>query len=934
MSGALDEEAAQIAVIGMACRFPGARDPEEFWANLAAGVDSVTRFPPRPVPGGQGSYIPAGAFVTGPEWFDAGYFGYSPREAQIIDPQQRVFLECAAEALEDAGCDPERHRGPIGVYAGSGDTSYAATLRARQATLPSVTDWEIRLATGADFLTSRVAYKLGLRGPTITVRAACATSLVAVHLAAQGLLAGDCDLALAGGVTIRLPAEPGLYAEGGVVSPDGRCRSFDAGARGLVGGQGACVVALKRLPEALADGYPVRAIMRGSAVNNDGPDRIGYTAPSVDGQAAVIRTAQLVAGVEPRTITYVEAHGSATPIGDPIELTALTRAFQAGPQYGPGQRGYCGIGSVKTNIGHTDAAAGGAGFIKTVLALERGFLPPSLHFTEPNPQIDFEASPFRVVTRLRRWQPEGMPRRAGVSSFGIGGTNAHVVLEQPPPPGPAGPSGPWQLLVLSARTPAALDAMTGRLAAHLRAHPELSLPDVAWTLQVGRREHSHRRYAVVRGREDALRVLDGQDRHRLVSSAAPAPGHTVSGDAGDAGDPASEAGLATAGERWLAGKPVCWADLHPGEHRRRVPLPAYPFERRRHIVEPEVPAALPQAPQEPAPERPAGEASVQQTVAGLFAEMLGLDEIDPDDSFFDLGGDSLVATQLLVRIRKIFPAQLTLRSVFEAPTAAAFAALISGRMSPPGGGPRRTPWLVCREPRPEAAGDLYCFPHAGGVPGEFARWSDGLPGLRVWGVQPPGRGARLLEPPCTRMTALVDAVVDSVPFEGRYLLFGHSLGALVAFEVTRALRRLGRSQPGCLLVSACPPPAASASFAGAPAHCLPDQDLLAEIERRWGPLPGEIRQDADVLAATLACYRADLELLATYAYQPGEPLDCPVAVLGGTADPVSGALPGWREVTSGPYDLHTFPGGHFYFREQRHDVLRLVHHMTAREWAG
>jgi surfactin synthase thioesterase subunit/acyl carrier protein len=575
---------------------------------------------------------------------------------------------------------------------------------------------------------------------------------------------------------------------------------------------------------------------------------------------------------------------------------------------------------VKTNIGHIDAAAGGAGFIKTVMALEHGYIPPSLHFTEPNPQIDFETSPFRVVTRLRPWQPEGIPRRAGVSSFGMGGTNAHVVLEQPPPPSPSGPSGPWQLLVLSAKTPTALDAMTDRLAAHLRAHPELSLPDVAWTLQVGRREHPHRRYAVVHGSEDALRVLEGPERHRLISSAKAGPDH--------ADHPTRRAELASVGERWLAGTPISWEDIHRGERRLRVPLPTYPFERQRHIVEPEVPAARVRSPEEPA-----DGADVQPTVAGLFAELLGLDALDPDDSFFDLGGDSLIAAQLLIRIRKIFPVELSPRSIFEAPTANALAALIAGGMDPLTGVTHRTPWLVCRERRPEATGDLYCFPHTAGMPGEFARWSDKLPNLQVWGVQPPGRGARLLERPYTRMTALVDAVVDSVTFEGRYILFGHSLGALVAFEVTRALRRLGRNQPDGLLVSGCPPPAASAAFAGPPIHSLPDQDLMAEIEHRWGPLPDEIRQDSASLESTLACFRADLELLATYRYQPGEPLDCPIAALGGTADPVSSALHGWRDYTRGPYDLHTFSGGHFYFRERRHNVLRFVNYATTREWA-
>ncbi|MFF5262921.1 type I polyketide synthase [Actinomadura viridis] len=851
--GAPGEEAEHIAVIGLACRFPGAAGPEEFWDNLVRGVDSVTRLPERPVPGGSGErYVPAGGFLRDPEWFDAGYFGYSPREARIVDPQHRVFLECAVEALEDAGCDPARFPGAIGVYAGGTDTSYAALLRSRRDALPSVSDWEIRLSTGLDFLTSRAAYKLGLRGPAVTVRAACATSLVAVHMAVQGLLAGDCDLALAGGVTVRFPAEPGAYAEGGILSPGGACRTFDAGASGIVGGDGAGLVALRRLPEALADGDPVRAVIRGTAVNNDGADRIGYTAPGVEGQAAVIRTAQEVAGVDPASVGYVEAHGTATPIGDPIEVAALTLAFTATAAR---RDGPCALGSVKTNIGHTDAAAGAAGLIKTVMALERGLIPPSLHFTEPNPAIDFASVPFEVVTRPAEWRPRGTPRRAGVSSFGMGGTNAHVVLEQAPPPPSAAPGRPWQLLVLSAKSPAALDAVTERLAAHLRARPGVPVADVAWTLQTGRAEHPFRRHAVVGGAADAVRVLEGRagDRLRTAGEAARTrpvtlafPGTTTrrlpgepaflrlvgeclaaappmtftpsvhddlmafaqeyalarllaswgivpaavlgegagalaaaavagilpmadaarlvteraralqggrgapggargfealvrevplrrpeipllcdltgrplpAGVPGDPGGPvatvtaepghaaAEAAALEVAGRLWAAGTPVGWEAVHAGARRARTPLPAYPFERRRYAVDP-VASTEPPAPAAPAnggargtgeagdaagsvhaaagPVNGAG-ADVGEVVRRLFAEMLGLDRLDPDESFFDLGGDSLVATQFLVRIRKIFPVDVVLRSMFEAPTANAFAALVEERMTGPDAG--------------------------------------------------------------------------------------------------------------------------------------------------------------------------------------------------------------------------------------------------------
>lgn len=684
LDGSGDEAETSVAIIGMACRFAGAADTEEFWRSLTEGRDLVTRWPPRRLPtpnGSAGRYVPARGLLADPEWFDAGYFGYSPREARVIDPQHRVFLECAVQALEDAGVDPDRCPGAIGIYAGGSDTSYAATLHARRASMPSLTAWEIRLATGADFLNSRVAYKLGLRGPAVTVRAACASSLVAVHIAAQALLAGDCDVALAGGASVRVPAEPTEYSEGGLVSPEGMCRSFDAGASGLVGGEGAGLVVLKRFAEARADGDSIRAVLRGSAINNDGADRIGYTAPGVRGQSEVIRSAQLVAGVHPRTIGYVETHGSATPLGDPIEVAALTEAFRAGGATG---RGFCEIGSVKSNIGHTDVAAGVAGLIKTALVVERGVIPPSLHFTAPNPQIDFASTPFRVVTRSREWRPEDLPRRAGVSSFGMGGSNAHVIVEQPPAPVPAPESRRrWQLLVLSAMTPSALRAAAARLAGHLRAHPELPIADVAWTLQTGRRELRYRAYAVVGGHDDAVAALS--DPERLVTGDAVASAASDPAGADFAGSSAgTPEALAEAGRRWLEDAEIPWPVIHGGERRSRVPLPTYPFERRRYIVEPDGgEAAANDVPSPPPAANITDIADIGRAVTELFGEFLGLDpgEFDPGDSFFDLGGDSLIGTQLMLRVNTSFPVELELRSLFEAPSAGAFAALVEDRLS-------------------------------------------------------------------------------------------------------------------------------------------------------------------------------------------------------------------------------------------------------------
>ncbi|MBT2507476.1 beta-ketoacyl synthase [Streptomyces sp. ISL-98] len=902
----------QIAIIGMACRFPGADSPEAFWRNLADGVGSVTRFPPAPVPGTRADgadqqYTPARGLLTDPGHFDAGYFGYSPREARLISPQQRLFLECAAQALEDAGQDPARSAATFGIYGGGTENSYGQILRERRHELPGVTDWDILLGTAPDYQVSRVAYKLGFTGPAITVQAACSTSLVAVHLAVQGLLSGDCDVALAGAAAVHVPDKESQYTRGGIISAQGECRTFDAAADGTVGGDGVGIVVLKRLADAQADGDRVLAVLRGTAVNNDGAHRVGYTAPSVDGQTAVIREAQLVAQVDAGTIGYVEAHGTATPLGDPIELAALTQAFRRDTD----RTGYCWIGSVKTNIGHTDAAAGAAGLIKTVLALQHRSIPPSLNYEKPNPQFDFDASPFRVATRLTPWTAGDTPRRAAVSAFGIGGTNTHVILEEAPPRPAPSPAAPHQLLVLSAKTPQALTDMAGRLADRLRDAPPGDLADVAWTLQTGRREHEHRAYAVVRDADEAVRALTDPAARQLVTSAgkrsehheaaflftgatgrtparslydaepayrtavdtcfaaagltdavhdlldgrsaavgddalvaafaheyalamtwiqwgvrpasvlatgtgvtvaaavtkvmpvadavrltvehargrgpsADASRHTAgAGDAEavreyaelfreaaprlprvpllsaalgrrltpqeaadplnwaraalqpdqdllgqalsvlladpqlvlldvsadrallaaartrpehtpdrlllpeppgqDTGLPADDlaAALGTLGRLWSAGFPVRWRHVHGGAARALLSLPTYPFQRERFIVDPvaKTDRQRGESPDESPSPRPIEQqdeerGEVLPTVLRLYAEILGFPEVGPSDDFFDLGGDSLIASRLTERIREVYPVDIDVLSVFEAPAPVELAAVI------------------------------------------------------------------------------------------------------------------------------------------------------------------------------------------------------------------------------------------------------------------
>ncbi|HDN26284.1 MAG TPA: SDR family oxidoreductase [Thioploca sp.] len=521
----LEEES--IAIVGLSGRFPGAKNIDEFWHNLKNGVESITFFSDQellssgldPAVLADTNYVKAKGILDNVAEFDAAFFDFNPKEAEIIDPQQRLFLECAWEALENAGYDPKTYSGAIGVYGGVSRNSYLLeNLYANPELRKTVGSYQILTGNDKDFLCTRVSYKLNLSGPSITVQTACSTSLVAVVMGCKSLLDYQCDMVLAGGVSISLPIKSGyLYQEGMIMSPDGHCRAFDAKAQGTVGGNGVGIVVLKRLEDALNDGDTIHAVIKGAAINNDGALKIGYTAPSVDAQARVIVEALTLADISPETISYVEAHGTATPLGDPVEIAALKQAFQATTD----KQGYCAIGSAKTNIGHLDTAAGVASLIKTVLALKHQLLPPSLHFETPNPKLDLANSPFYVNAKLSEWKTNGFPRRAGVSSFGIGGTNAHVVLEEAPKPASETEkpkiNRPWQLLLLSAKTDTALETATTQLLEHLKQHPDLNLADVAYTYQVGRHVFDHCRLLVCQTLEDAVTALETREAKRIVS---------------------------------------------------------------------------------------------------------------------------------------------------------------------------------------------------------------------------------------------------------------------------------------------------------------------------------------------------------------------------------------------------------------------------------
>ncbi|WP_255211105.1 type I polyketide synthase, partial [Methylogaea oryzae] len=563
-------QCCDIAIIGMAGRFPGAADLEAFWHNLRNGVESITFFDNSEllregIPAewlDNPSYVKAAGVLAGMDLFDAPFFGYTPKQARITDPQHRLFLETAWQAVENAGYDVDRIAVPVGVFAGVGDNSYLTQhLLANGEIMADLDFHQQRIANEKDFVATTTAYKLNLKGPAVTVQTACSTSLVAVHMACRSLLDGECGMALAGGASLSPSQVKGYwYKEGMIASKSGHCRAFDADADGTVGGYGVGAVLLKPLERALQDGDTIYAVIKASAINNDGAAKVGFAAPSVEGQAAAVAAA--MAGLDYESIGYIEAHGTGTSLGDPVEIAALAQS------YGPhtGKKGYCAIGSVKPNIGHLNAAAGIAGLIKTVLALQHGEIPPSLNFQRPNPKCGLEATPFYVNAALAPWPvPPGQKRRAGVSSFGIGGSNAHVVLEEAPPRTPASDDGKFQLVCLSAKTDTALREVLRNLAGHIEAHPDLNLADVAFTLNTGRKAFE-RRLALVAASLAGL-------RDALLAALA---SETLVGPTADSQCDEQASELRKLGQSWMDGENLDSPALYAGERRLRLPLPTYP----------------------------------------------------------------------------------------------------------------------------------------------------------------------------------------------------------------------------------------------------------------------------------------------------------------------------------------------------------------------
>ncbi|MDQ1353898.1 MAG: phthiocerol/phenolphthiocerol synthesis type-I polyketide synthase [Acidobacteriota bacterium] len=529
------EDLNGVAIIGMAGRFPGAKNIDEFWRNLENGVECIKFYTEEelreagiaPEVLKNPYYMKAKGEVGDVDMFDASFFAINPREAEVTDPQHRMLLECAWEAMENAGYDSSKYDGLIGMYAGK-SMDYYLLLNVFPRIKKEISSGSLQAAIGndKDSLTTTIAYRMNLMGPVITIQTSSSTSLVAVCVACQSLLTYQCDIALAGGITAGPPIRSGyLFQSGGIWSDDGHTRAFDAKSTGFVPGAGMGLVTLKRLEDALADHDNIWAVIRGFAVNNDGCNKVSYAAPSVDAQAQVVAQAIAAAGIHPETISYIETHGTGTNLGDPIEMTALTQAFRTFTD----KKQFCAIGSTKTNIGHLDNAAGIAGLIKASLALKNKKIPASLHFETPNPKIDFDNSPFFVNTKLREWKTNGFPRRAGVTSLGMGGTNAHVIVEEAPEKEPSGASRPEQLVFLSAKTNTALDKLTENLAAYLKDNADLNLADSAYSLGVGRRDFNYRRAVLCRLNDaaDTAAVLEKLTPGRVFNSVCTMTGRPV-----------------------------------------------------------------------------------------------------------------------------------------------------------------------------------------------------------------------------------------------------------------------------------------------------------------------------------------------------------------------------------------------------------------------
>jgi len=763
-----------IAVIGISGRFPGANDIDSFWANLCQGKESISTFADDELLRSgvsqsqfkSSSYVRARGVLENVEGFDADFFSIPYAEAQLMDPQHRLFLECCWEALENAGYDPDRFPGKIGVFGGASRSTYFLHhLHSNPNITEAAKEYLCRIGNENDYFTTRVSYKLNLKGSSLSVQTACSSSLVSVCIACNHLLSHQCDMAIAGGASVFSPQQSGYtYQKEMIFSPDGHCCPFDANAKGTVPGNGVGVIVLKRLENAIADRDHIYAVIRGYAINNDGREKMGFSAPSVQGQADAVASAINMAGIDSTTISYVEAHGTGTSIGDPIEIKALSKAFGVSAN---SEKMKCCIGSVKGNIGHLMEASGIAGFIKAVMVLKNRKIPPTLHFTKLNPYIDFMEGGFYVNSDLEEWKESPWPRRAGVSSFGFGGTNAHIILEESPKSVSDESKNRVQILPISAKTPQALETLAFQLGKFLQNNPKLSLSDVAYSLQVGRKEWKYRKAFVCSDIQQAISLLLG--------TYSPAP----------FSDSQEKTRLDLLAKSWMSCISIDWEKLHIHTKPYRVPLPTYPFERKRcwidlskeHIEESK------QAVNYISYEDPVE--VIEEKLISIWKTLLGCEQIDRQDDFFNLGGESLLALQVLAQIEKVLGAVLSLESFYKAPTIAQLSRVISLKSTVDSSniiqlkhGDTSSPLFLIHP----IEGSIFCY-------GQLARKLN-FKGS-IFGIQ----ASEPIEEPQTieEIARSYIREIKKIQQSGPYFLFGASFGGLVAYEMTQQLKKNGDS---------------------------------------------------------------------------------------------------------------------------------------------
>ncbi|MFI8828973.1 beta-ketoacyl synthase N-terminal-like domain-containing protein [Streptomyces sp. NPDC053431] len=909
MNGPISRDA--VAIVGMAGRFPGAQDVDSLWTMLLEGTEAVRQFTPAElrsagVPAHHVSdprYRPFAAELTGIENFDAAFFGITPAEARVMDPQHRIFLECVWTALEDAGTAPASCQGRIGVYGSSSLSSYLVHhVLASEEYRGNAFSYPVLLGNDKDFLATRVSYRLGLNGPSMTVQSGCSSSLVAVDIAKNAVLSGQCDVAVAGGVSICTPQTAGyLHQQGGTFSADGHCRPFDASATGMVRGSGCGVIVLKRLEQALAERDHIYAVIAATAVNNDGALKAGYTAPGMAGQTRVIETALAASGLPASAISYIETHGTGTFLGDPIEVAALTEAYTTGSD--PLRQ--CALGSVKANIGHLDAAAGITGLIKAALVLHHQKIPPQINFTQPNPELRLQETPFTIHTQAVR--PRDPIIAAAATSLGIGGTNAHCILTTPPPADPRTrqPAAGEYLLLLSGHDDKRLAESAGDLADYLQRHPATRLDDLAYTLVAGRQPLASRAAITATAQHDAIAAL------RTLAAGQHHPPDDLHAHA------------------WTSGAPA--QDIAVGDisQARKIRIPATRFRALRHWID---------TPASPPP--PGHETSQQQTLAAdllqaitdVFSTHLGIRSIEADDDYFDLGGESLGAVSLIDSLSRQLHIKLTLPQFTRLRTPQRLAQWVTTQRTP-------------SAPRPDTAGNL-----------ELVK--DGRPGREVFLVHPSG-GTTLFAhtlaahstdpsrlyalgyptdnpaPPATipEMALRYVQAIRTVAPHGPYRIGGYSLGGTVALEMARLLTQDGEQVEKVILFDTLPPSANTRPFSEeeflqafpallATSLDLPQTPILArpstpeeaiDAVRQPSWTPATVRE----LRALYDVWLISARALSAHRLQP---YDGPVHLLA-AAQPIPPGLSGlpstivtddaWKPFLTGALHLTAVPGNHF-----------------------